>query len=57
MKLEAGGPQYLPDVEWLLSNPPAELTLKNLRRRAAPLRLGKILDRCLRGAGISSRKT
>lgn len=57
MKLDAGGPQDLLDVESLLSGPPTELNLKSLRQRAATLRLGKILGRCLRGAGISSRKS
>ena len=56
MKLEAGGPQDLLDVELLLSSPPVELNLKSLRQRAAALRLGKILDKCLRGAGITAGK-
>ena len=56
MKLEAGGPQDLLDVETLLSNPPAELNLKSLCQRAATLRLGRVLDRCLRDAGTKPRK-
>lgn len=48
MKLEAGGPQDLLDVEALLSNPPSELNLRSLKKRALQLRLGAELDRCLR---------
>ncbi|MGH7830399.1 MAG: nucleotidyl transferase AbiEii/AbiGii toxin family protein [Candidatus Binatia bacterium] len=49
MKLEAGGPQDLLDVEALLSNPPPELDLKRLKRRTVQLGLGAAeLDRCLR---------
>ncbi|HEY3305449.1 MAG TPA: nucleotidyl transferase AbiEii/AbiGii toxin family protein [Candidatus Binatia bacterium] len=50
MKLEAGGPQDLLDVETLLSNPPPVLSLKSLRQKAAKLRLGEMLDECLRNA-------
>ncbi|MGH7773566.1 MAG: DUF6036 family nucleotidyltransferase [Candidatus Binatia bacterium] len=48
MKIEAGGPQDLLDVQALLSNPVPELDLKRLKRKAAQLRLGAILNRCLR---------
>lgn len=47
MKLEAGGPQDLLDVAALLFNPPPELNLTRLKRRALRLRLGGVLDRCL----------
>lgn len=47
MKLEAGGPQDQLDVEGLISNPPAELNLSRLKRKALRLRLGSVLDRCL----------
>ncbi|HEY2987130.1 MAG TPA: DUF6036 family nucleotidyltransferase [Candidatus Binatia bacterium] len=48
MKLDAGGPQDLLDVERLLSNAPDQLNLKSLQKKAASLRLGEILDKCLR---------
>jgi hypothetical protein len=57
MKLEAGGPQDLLDVETLLANPPQELSLVNLRRKAAALRLGEILDECLRNARAKKRSS
>lgn len=47
MKLEAGGPQDLLDVETLLSNPPAELDLKRLKDKAVQLRLAARLEKCL----------
>jgi hypothetical protein len=47
MKLEAGGPQDLLDVEALLSSSPTELILRSLKQRAARLHLGRVLDRCL----------
>ena len=47
MKLEAGGPQGLLDVEGLISNPPAELNLSRLKRKALRLRLASVLDECL----------
>ena len=50
MKLEAGGPQDLLDVEVLLSNPPAELDVRRLKKKAAQLRLGAGLERCLQEA-------
>ena len=50
MKLEAGGPQDLLDVETLISNPPPELNLRSLEQRAATLRLGGMLGECLRSA-------
>lgn len=57
MKLEAGGPQDLLDVEALLSNPPPELNLTRLKQRATRLRLGTSLDRCLRHGKGRPRKT
>lgn len=48
MKLEAGGPQDLLDVERLLSNVPPELNLTRLERKASHLRLGTALKRCVR---------
>ncbi len=56
MKLEAGGPQDLLDVEALLSNAPSELDVRQLRRKAAQLRLGMELDRCLRHSRGKHRK-
>jgi hypothetical protein len=49
LKLDAGGPQDLLDVEGLLSNPPSELNLRRLKRRAVQLRLTAALERCLSG--------
>lgn len=57
MKLEAGGPQDLLDVETLLSKPPPTLNLKRLRRKAARLRQGRVLDGCLRVAEIKAKKS
>lgn len=57
MKLDAGGPQDLLDVETLLSNPPTELNLRSLQQNAASLRLGGPLDQCLRSAGVKPKKT
>lgn len=51
MKLEAGGPQDLLDVERLLSNLPPELNVPRLKRKASQLRLDALLDKCLRQAG------
>lgn len=48
MKLEAGGPQDLQDVEAILSNRPAELDLRRLKQRADQLHMGAKLRRCLR---------
>lgn len=47
MKLEAGGPQDLLDVETLLSSPPQVLDLKRLKKKAVQLRLAAQLERCL----------
>ncbi len=48
LKLEAGGPQDLLDIEELLFRAPPELNLRRLRRKAAQLRLGTELSKCLR---------
>ncbi len=50
MKLEAGGPQDLLDVEGLLSNRSPELGLTRLRKKATRLRLRAKLEKCLRTA-------
>jgi hypothetical protein len=50
MKLDAGGPQDLLDVQALLSSRPRELNIKRLKRNAARIRLGKLLEGCLREA-------
>lgn len=57
MKLEAGGPQDLLDVETLIANPPQELSLVNLRRKAKTLRLGGVLDERLRNARAKKRSS
>ncbi len=49
MKLEAGGPQDLLDVEALLSTPPRELNLTRLKQKASQLHLVTRLNTCLRG--------
>lgn len=51
MKLDAGGPKDLLDVQELLGSPPPELDLRQLRRKALQLRLGLALNKCLRQAG------
>jgi len=48
MKLEAGGPQDFLDVEQLLSVAPPQLNVTRLKETAARLRLGKVLEKCLR---------
>ena len=57
MKLEAGGPQDLLDVETLLSNPPPELNLRSLQPKAATLRLTGVLDQCIRNAKAKPPKS
>ncbi len=51
LKLEAGGPQDLLDIERLLSNLPPELNLSRLERKASRLHLDVVLNKCLRHAG------
>jgi hypothetical protein len=48
MKLDAGGPQDLLDVQALLSCRPPELNIDRLKKMAARLRLGRALARCQR---------
>ena len=48
MKLEAGGPRDLLDIEEMLFKAPSELNLRRLKRKAAQLRLGTELSKCLR---------
>ncbi len=57
MKLEAGGPQDLLDVEGLISNPPPELNVSSLKRKALRLRLGSVLDECLNRSRKKPRST
>jgi len=51
MKLDAGGPQDLLDVERLLANSPPELNLPRLAQKASQLQLGGVLKKCLHGDG------
>jgi len=48
MKLEAGGPQDLLDVQQLVAVAPPQLDLMRLKKAAARLRLGRLLEKCLR---------
>ena len=48
MKLEAGGPQDFLDVQQLLSVAPPQLSVGRLKETAAQLRLGRLLEKCLR---------
>ena len=48
LKLEADAPQNLIDVQGLLADPPPQLNLHRLKGAAARLRLGKVLEKCLR---------
>jgi hypothetical protein len=47
MKLDAGGPQDILDVQTLLEAKPPELDIRRLKRSAAQIRLKQLLDRCL----------
>ena len=47
MKLDAGGPQDILDVQTLLEARPRELDMRRLKRNAARIRLKQSLDRCL----------
>lgn len=51
MKLEAGGPQDLLDVEGILSANPPQLDRERLTQTAARLRLKTLLDKCIRRVG------
>jgi hypothetical protein len=48
MKLEAGGPQDFLDVQQLLSVAPPQLNVTRLKETVTRLRLGKVLEKCLR---------
>jgi hypothetical protein len=48
LKLGVGGPQDLLDVEGIISNPPSELDLARLKKKATQLRLSAALAQCLR---------
>jgi hypothetical protein len=48
MKLDAGGPQDLLDVQRLLSSPGSQVNMRRLKSTASRLRLTKVLERCLR---------
>lgn len=54
LKLDAGGPQDLADVEGLLANPPPQLNLARLKETAARLQLGRLLEKCLRNVSGES---
>jgi hypothetical protein len=47
MKLDAGGPQDITDVEALLATPTPQLNLASLKKSAARLRLSRLLEKCL----------
>jgi hypothetical protein len=47
MKLDAGGPQDILDVQTLLEARPRELDMRRLKRNAARIRLKQSLARCL----------
>ena len=51
MKLDAGGPQDLLDVQALLSSRPPEMNIARLTRKAARIRLRTVLESCLREIG------
>jgi hypothetical protein len=50
MKLDAGGPQDLLDVQTVLASHPPDLDIERLKRNAARIRVQKLLDNCLREA-------
>lgn len=47
LKLYAGGPQDLADIETLLADPPAEIELARLKEKARRLRRSRLLTGCL----------
>jgi hypothetical protein len=55
MKLDAGGPQDLLDVQALLISRPPRLNIERLKKNAARIRVRKILDDCLREIGARDR--
>jgi len=50
MKLDAGGPQDLLDVQRLLADPPPQLHIDQLKKSAARQRFAQLLNRCLANA-------
>lgn len=56
LKLEAGGPQDLLDVEELLYEAPAEINLRRLTTKASELGLETVLENCLRSRSGRTRK-
>jgi hypothetical protein len=55
MKLDAGGPQDLLDVQAMLASHPPKLDIASLKRNAARIRVQKLLDDCLREASAKTR--
>ena len=55
MKLDAGGPQDLLDVQAMLASHPPDLDIEHLKRNAARIRVQKLLDNCLREATEKTR--
>lgn len=55
MKLDAGGPQDLLDVQSVLASHPPDLDLERLKRLARRIRVQKLLDNCLREAVEKTR--
>ena len=55
MKLDAGGPQDLLDVQAMLASHPPKLDIARLKRNAARIRVQKLLDDCLREASAKTR--
>jgi len=51
LKLDAGGPRDLMDIEALLANPPDAMDLVRLKEKAKRLRRGRLLNECLRRSG------
>lgn len=48
LKLDAAGPQHLLDVQALLTDPPPQLKFARLKKAAVRMRLGHVLEQCLR---------
>jgi hypothetical protein len=55
MKLVAGGPQGLLDVQAMLASHPPDLDIERLKRNATRIRVQKLLDNCLREASETTR--
>jgi hypothetical protein len=54
LKLDAGGPQDLADVNALLTDPPNQLNVARLKQTAGRVRLDRLLEKCLRA--VTSKK-